>query len=195
MVFHDPLNTTPQPEMAACNMEADRTSKTFRAGEITSTHGLKGEVRIRPEYAHVPALCAASCYEVRFENGMSTTVEVRRAAVHKHMILAALHGYNSVESVEGFIGAEVWLDPDALPEAVGGNYYWHQLKGLQVVDHEMGEVGILEDILPTPGHDIYVVRGSSGEVMIPAVAAMVERVDPVAGVMYVTLPQGLIELN
>jgi 16S rRNA processing protein RimM len=111
------------------------------------------------------------------------------------MVLASLAGYSSVDSVEGFIGAEVWIDPDTLPEVKEGNYYWHQLEGLKVIDREAGDVGVLEDLLSTPGHDIYVVEGPYGEVMIPAVSEMVQRVDLSARVMYVSLPQGLLELN
>lgn len=176
-------------------MNANRTRQEFCAGIITSSHGLKGDVKIRPEQACARALCDAPRYQLRLRAEESTPVEVRRAVMHKHMILASLAGYDSVDSVEGLIGAEVWVDPDTLPEVKDGNYYWHQLKGLKVLDQEAGDVGILEDLLSTQGHDIHVVRGPYGEVMIPAVDAMVQRVDLSAGIMYVSLPQGLLELN
>lgn len=176
-------------------MDAIRTRQEFRAGVITSSHGLKGEVKIRPERACAPALCDAPQYELRFDAERATTVEVRRAVMHKQLVLASLAGYSSIDSVEDFIGAEVWIDPDTLPEVADGNYYWHQLKGLKVVDRELGDIGMLEDLLSTPGHDIYVVTGPYGEVMIPAVDAMVQEVDLGAEIMHVSLPQGLVELN
>ncbi|MCA1796398.1 MAG: ribosome maturation factor RimM [Geobacteraceae bacterium] len=176
-------------------MNAIRTTQEFCAGVITSSHGLKGEVRIRPEKACAPALYDAPRYKLRLSAETSTPVEIRRAVMHKQMVLASLAGYSSVDSVADFVGAEVWIDPDTLPEVRDGNFYWHQLKGLQVVDREAGNVGILADLLSTPGHDIYVVDGPYGEVMIPAVGAMVQQVDLSAGTMYVSLPQGLLELN
>jgi 16S rRNA processing protein RimM len=176
-------------------MDAIRTRQEFRAGVITSSHGLKGEVKIRPERACAQALCDAPQYQLRLSDEPTAKVEVRRAGMHKQMVLASLAGYSSVDSVEGFIGAEVWIDPDTLPEVKEGNYYWHQLEGLKVIDREAGDVGVLEDLLSTPGHDIYVVEGPYGEVMIPAVSEMVQRVDLSARVMYVSLPQGLLELN
>lgn len=115
--------------------------------------------------------------------------------MHKQMILASLAGCNSIDSVADFIGAEVWIDSDTLPEVTDGNYYWHQLKGLKVVDQGVGDVGIVEDLLSTPGHDIYVVKGPYGEAMIPAVDALVQQVDLSTGTMHVCLPQGLLELN
>lgn len=176
-------------------MDANRTRQEFRAGEITSSHGLRGEVRIRPERSCGRALCDASQYMLRTGAQTFTAVDVRHAAMHKQMVLASLAGYNSIDSVEDFIGAEVWIDPDTLPEVADGDYYWHQLQGLKVVDREVGDVGNVEDLLSTPGHDIYVVDGPHGEVMIPAVGAMIQEVDLSAGTMYVSLPQGLVELN
>ncbi|MDY0211555.1 MAG: ribosome maturation factor RimM [Desulfuromonadaceae bacterium] len=169
--------------------------ESFLAGLVTSAHGLKGEVKIRPEQAAVAALCDASEYQLRFAHDPCITVKVCRASRHKQLILATLSGYGHIDSVKGLIGAQVWIDPQMLPEVTDGNYYWHQLKGLSVVDHTLGVVGTLHDILPTPAHDIYIVHGSYGEVMIPAVSALVQDVDRSTGVLHVTLPQGLVELN
>lgn len=176
-------------------MAAISTRQEFCAGVITSTHGLKGEMKIRPEQACAPALCAAPQYQLRSDANTFITVDVRRAALHKQMVLASLADYSSIDSVRDFVGAEVWIDPASLPEVTDGNYYWHQLQGLKVIDLDAGEIGTLESLLSTPGHAIYVVNGPYGEVMIPAVAALVKRIDLKTGTMHVVLPQGLVELN
>ncbi|MDD2557258.1 MAG: ribosome maturation factor RimM [Desulfuromonadaceae bacterium] len=174
---------------------AETDGDSFLAGLITSTHSLKGEVKIRPEQAAVAALCDASEYQLRFAHDPGITVKVRRASPHKQLILAAFAGYGHIDRVSGFIGAEVWIDPSMLPEVTDGNYYWHQLQGLDVVDHALGALGTLDDMLTTPAHDIYIVQGPYGEVMIPVVPALVQNVDWSAGILHVTLPQGLVEIN
>jgi len=176
-------------------MHASHNTREFRAGIVTSTHGLKGEIKIHPETACVRPLCDAGEYLIYPEDKELRKVKVRRATPHKHMVLAALDGYFRIESAKELIGAEVYIDPYVLPEVKDGNYYWHQLHGLRVVDRNAGDIGILDNVLSTPGHYIYVVQGAFGEVMIPAVDAMLERVDLDAGFMYVDLPQGLVELN
>lgn len=181
--------------MGADKHTTETDEDSFLAGLITSTHSLKGEVKIRPEQAAVAALCDASEYQLRFARDPSITVKVRRASPHKQLVLAAFAGYGHIDRVKGFIGAEVWIDPQVLPEVTHGNYYWHQLQGLSVVDQTLGALGTLHDILSTPAHNIYIVHGSFGEVMIPAVPAMVREVDWDAGVLHVTLPQGLVEIN
>jgi 16S rRNA processing protein RimM len=70
----------------------------------------------------------------------------------------------------------------ALPE---GEYYRHQLIGLQVRDAEDQVLGTLEEILDTGANDVYVVRGETMEYLIPAIDTVVRSVDLEAGVMRV----------
>jgi len=63
---------------------------------------------------------------------------------------------------------------------------------VRVVDRRRGELGRLDDLLATGGHDLYVVNGRFGEVLIPAVGRFVLAIDPGAGVMTVDLPEGLV---
>ena len=54
-------------------------------------------------------------------------------------------------------------------------------------------LGVLEDILPTGAHPVYVVRGMK-ELLVPAAPGVVLRVDTAARVIIVALPAGLEEL-
>jgi 16S rRNA processing protein RimM len=47
------------------------------------------------------------------------------------------------------------------------------------------------EILETGSNDVYRVRGRQGEVLVPALASVVRRVDLIAGRMWVDLPEGL----
>jgi 16S rRNA processing protein RimM len=56
-------------------------------------------------------------------------------------------------------------------------------------------LGILSDILATGAHDVYVVKGDRGEILVPAVEQMVKEIDLEKGVIKVDLPPGLVEAN
>ena len=76
------------------------------------------------------------------------------------------------------------LDPD--------EYYSDELIGLSVLtDAGMG-LGELVDILWTGANEVYVVEGSFGEVLLPAIAEVIQVVDLQAGEMVVKLLPGLI---
>ena len=53
----------------------------------------------------------------------------------------------------------------------------------------------VEEVFTTAAHDIYVVRGRYGEVLIPAVAEFVVEIDRDGRRMTVDLPEGLVPEN
>ena len=64
--------------------------------------------------------------------------------------------------------------------------------GLTALDAETGQVlGTLEDVMPYPAHDVYVIRGEK-EFLVPAVPAFVEDIDMDAGTIKIRVWEGLI---
>ena len=75
-----------------------------------------------------------------------------------------------------------------------GEYYWFQLLGLPVYDAGDGALlGRLQEILPTPGHDVYVVVQGQREFLLPAVAEVVVEINLEEGFLKVAPPPGLLE--
>jgi len=96
------------------------------------------------------------------------------------------------DAAQALAGTEVFLPEDALPEPEESEYYYFQLMGLAVETAEGKPVGVLRDILPTAGHDVYVVESDKGEVLIPAVQEIIQDIDLAAGKMVIDPPDGLI---
>lgn len=80
-------------------------------------------------------------------------------------------------------------DTDAILEE--GEYFHYQLIGLQVRTEDGENLGELQEIIETGSNDVYIVRGATGELLIPAIANVVRHVDLTAGSMMVRLPGGL----
>jgi 16S rRNA processing protein RimM len=76
-----------------------------------------------------------------------------------------------------------------LPE---DEYYPHELIGLDVTTVEGEELGKVSDILLTNANDVYVVVGARGQILLPAIADVIERVDLEMGEIVITPMQGLI---
>ena len=72
--------------------------------------------------------------------------------------------------LEGDVGSA-----DLLPE---GAFYWHQLVGCAVVTTAGEELGTIEDVFRVGESEVYVVNGPRGEVLLPAVAAIVRELVP-----------------
>jgi len=165
------------------------------AGTITGTHGLRGDLKIRPNTNGSQVLLGAESVTLHCSDGRKLTIDVVKTSLHKQIILLTLEGYDHINKVEGLLGAKVFMAYEQFPELEEGSHYWHQLQGLQVVDSQLGDLGTLTSVLETNGHDVYVTEGVHGEVMFPAVEAFIDEIDLEQGQMRVTLPDGLIELN
>lgn len=167
----------------------------FELGTITTTHGLRGDLKVRTDAIGTQVLLVADSVLLLCADGKQLSVDIAKASIHKHSILLRLRGYEHINSVAPFINAKVMLAYDKLPELEDGDYYWHQLEGLQVDDSKLGKIGRVSALLETAAHDIYVVEGDYGEVMIPAVEPFIDEIDITAGRIRVTLPAGLVDLN
>jgi 16S rRNA processing protein RimM len=69
----------------------------------------------------------------------------------------------------------------------------HELIGLRVVTNTGQELGTIGDVISTGANDVWVVPGSNGELMIPAIADVIERVDTAAGVVIITPLMGMLD--
>lgn len=166
----------------------------FQVGVVTGTHGLRGDLKVKTLTAASDSLLHASFVELRpRDGGAAQRFTPVRATPHKKVILLRLQGQEDINAVTGWVGAEVYMDRAELPETGDDESYWYELEGLRVVDATLGEIGVLEDMLTTAAHDIYVVRGLFGEVLIPAVDEFIEAVDLEQRLLRVDLPQGLVD--
>ena len=155
----------------------------LEAGEIVSTHGVRGEVKILP-WADGPEFLTA--FDVLYLGGRP--VEVESARVHKTMVLVKLRGVDTVEEAQKLRGQVVKVDRSDL-ELEDGAVFIADLLGLPVFAGDQ-EIGKVADVLTMPGNDVYVVRGAH-EYMIPAVGEFLEEVNVDQGFVRVKLIEGM----
>lgn len=160
-------------------------------GYLRRPHGVHGEIimdlhtdfpeRIQPgKRVYVGA---------RYENA---TLESARA--HGKGMLVKVRGYDTPESAGRFRNQWVYVRSDEVPPFPKGQYYQHELLGLEVMDESGNSLGALSEILETGANDVYVVRSPSGkEILLPAIPSVVLHIDMDARIIKVHLLDGLIE--
>ncbi len=79
-----------------------------------------------------------------------------------------------------------------LPE---GQFYHDQLIGLQVRTTRGEYIGDVVDILTGKSNDNYIVRGPTGEILIPAIEDVVQSIDLKQGIVTIEPIEGLLDLN
>jgi 16S rRNA processing protein RimM len=77
---------------------------------------------------------------------------------------------------------DAYLEGNASEAPPAGTYYWHDIVGARVVTSDGEELGTVEDIFRAGEGDVFTVRGGAhGEVLVPAVSAVVRELAPQEG--------------
>ena len=89
------------------------------------------------------------------------------------------------------MGSKLLLPRDLLDVLPEDEYYWQDIIGLDVYTPEGRHLGRIESIFPTGSNDVYVCRGDDGEILIPAIADAIVRIDLASRRITVKLLEGL----
>lgn len=111
----------------------------------------------------------------------------------RQFVILGFDGIDGIESAETLRGAMICVPREERGVLPPGHYYHDDLLGLAVQTAEGEPLGRLAEILETGASDVFVVRAEDGrETLVPALAAVVARIDLEAGLMVVDLPEGLV---
>jgi 16S rRNA processing protein RimM len=118
---------------------------------------------------------------------------LQSARLHKGNVVLKLEGVDDPGQAAGLRGELLYVPlAEAMP--LGEHEYYHyQILGLDVYTTGGRHLGAISDILETGSNDVYVVHADSQEVLIPALADVVQEVDLEHRRLIVTLPPGLLE--
>ncbi len=159
-------------------------------GRIVRPWGVRGELKVEiltEDPARFEQL------EAVYVGPQFVSYRLEGARLHRGVVLLKLAGCDDRNAAEGLrdLLVQVAME-DALP-LEEGEYWVHQIVGLEVWTTEGDLLGLVQEVLETAANDAYVVRDRSGrEVLIPALRSVVLEIDLAAGRMLVELPEGLM---
>ena len=97
---------------------------------------------------------------------------------HSKSLIFHFDEFNQIAEVEKFISDFVFVSVKELPDLPEGEYYHHQLIGLEVLDTVGSKIGVLTEILETGANDVYVIIGEDRkEILFPALLNLIEKID------------------
>jgi 16S rRNA processing protein RimM len=100
-----------------------------------------------------------------------------------------------MSAAEALAGAELRVSAETLRPLPGGSFYRHDLVGCLVETKQGARVGEVTSVEGDATGSRLVVRGRSGEILIPLAEGICVEVDVAAKKIVVDPPDGLMELN
>ena len=151
------------------------------AGEIVTTHGVKGEMKVLPWVDSPDILCEFDRCRIG-----GVEYEIENCRIQKTCNLLKVKGIDTMEAAQAMRGKVVELYREDIDDEV---IFAAELIGVEVYT-EGENIGKIVEVLDYPGNSVYVVKGRY-EYMIPAVKAFVLNTDMEANRMEVRLLEGM----
>jgi len=145
-------------------------------GKVVGAQGIQGWVKVQTFTEYIDSLLDYATWYVGNEQDWRP-LEVLEANVHGGKVLIAkLQGIADRTTAEKYKGLLIAVPRAELPEQVEGEYYWSDLIGLTVVNLEGVNFGTVDSLLETGANDVLVVKGESGEKLIPFIDSVIKQV-------------------
>ncbi len=165
----------------------------LRIGVITTTHGIRGEVKVFPTTDDVQRFkkCDEVILVTKKEN---LTLHVEGVKFFKNIVILKFKEFNNINEVEGFRQCDLMVTREnALPLPEGG-YYLCDVIGAKVVEEDGTSVGEITDVIETGANNVFVIETESGkEVLFPVIPECIKKVDTEEKLVTAHVMKGLME--
>ena len=163
----------------------------FQVGVISSTHGVRGEVKVYPTTDNPERFLDLK--QVLLDTGKEQIpMEISKVRFFKQFVIVKFKGIDNINDIEKYKGKSLIVPREDAVELAEDEYYIADLIGMEVVTDE-GEKGTLKDVMETGANEVYVIIFEHlGEVLVPAIRQCILDVDVEAMKMTVHLLEGLV---
>ncbi len=165
--------------------------KLLQVGAITSTHGVRGEVKVFPT-TDDPARFKKLKKVILDDGRQQLEMEIASVKFFKNMVILKFKGIDDINDVEKYRKATLWVTREDAVPLEEDEYYIADLIGMNVVSDEGEQLGRITDVLQTGANDVYVIsRPDTPDLLVPAIRDCIKTVDLEEGRMVIHLLPGL----
>ncbi len=164
----------------------------LRVGVITSTHGIRGEVKVFPTTDDINRF--KTLKQVILDTGKEyLDLEIEGVKFFKQYAILKFKGIDNINDIEKYKGKDLLVTRDNAVKLEEDEYFIYDILGSKVISDEGNELGELTEVLTTAANDVYVVKTKEGkEILIPSIEECILNVDTENKEIKVHLLPGLL---
>ena len=148
----------------------------LQVGVITTTHGIRGEVKVFPttddprRFEELPSILLDTGKEL-------CELEIQRVKYFKQFVILKFRDVDDINEIEPYKGKSLYVTRDMAVPLEENEYYIADLIGMDVFLEDGSLFGRIKDVLETGANDVYIVQTQEKEVLIPAIKDCILQVD------------------
>lgn len=165
----------------------------FQVGVITSTHGVRGEVKVYPTTDDPKRFKRLK--EVILDTGKEELIlEIEGVKFFKQFVILKFKGFDNINDIEKYRQKSLYVTRANAVRLRKDEYFIADLMGLTVIDEEDKEIGVLKNVMETGANDVYEITMNDGrELLLPAIKQCVLEVNVEEGFIKVHIMDGLLD--
>ena len=166
----------------------------LQVGIITSTHGVRGEVKVYPTTDDPRRFRRLK--EVVLDTGKEKmNLEIEGDKFFKQFVILKFKGLDNINNIEKYRQKSLYVTRKNAVRLQRDEYFIADLIGLKVQDEDGKELGTVKDVIETGANDVYEVEMADGKsLLLPAIKQCILNVDVENGTMQVHVLEGLLDL-
>ena len=166
----------------------------LQVGIITSTHGVRGEVKVYPTTDDPRRFRRLK--EVVLDTGREKlNLEIEGVKFFKQFVILKFKGLDNINDIEKYRQKSLYVTRKNAVRLQRDEYFIADLIGLKVQDEDGTELGTVKDVIETGANDVYEVEMADGRsLLLPAIKQCILNVDVENGMMQVHVLEGLLDL-
>ena len=165
----------------------------FRIGVISSTHGLKGEVKVYPTTDDIKRFETLKECILRTKQG-DIQLEKQTCKYFKNMVILSFKGYTDINQIEKYKGCELYVTRENAVALEENEYYIADAIGSEIVTEDGETLGTLEDVMQTGANDVFVVKMKDGrELLLTVIPSCVLDMNLESKIITVRLMKGMLD--
>lgn len=175
------------------NMKKENAMDNYlRVGVITTTHGIKGEVKV------FPTTDDPNRFEVLEHVILDTgkeylNLEIEGVKYFKNLVILKFKDINNINDIEKFKGKDLLVPRENAIELEEDEYFIYDLIDSEVFTEDGDKLGVLTEVLTTAANDVYIVKNKDNkEILLPSIKECILKVDTANKKIIVHLMDGLI---
>ncbi len=127
-------------------------------GEVVKPQGLRGQMKAVSYLDSGDILHQMDEVFIQKAGQPAASFRVKKIQTKKNTFFFELEGIQDVDAALKLVGGRVLISADRLKKLPEGEYYWHDLIGLQVITETGDALGRIETIFPTGSNDVYICK-------------------------------------
>ncbi|MGB3592220.1 MAG: ribosome maturation factor RimM [Nonlabens sp.] len=166
----------------------------FYVGKIVNKFSFKGELLVKLDTDQPELFTEMESVFIEIGKNLVPFFIVK-SSLHKSLLLRLkLEDVDDEAIADSLIKRDLYLPLTALPDLDGNKFYYHEVTGFKVIDDKHGDIGTVTRVNDSTAQPLFEINLDGKEILIPLSDEFIVKLDRSTRILYVTTPDGLVEL-